>query len=224
MTIVWATAILSILIALPGPLFRDSLSCTGPGTILNLPQYKAVRAHTFLMSVSQDDGVVSGTMLGMASRRNLPSPGFCAWRPRVDHLGYPVSMWTVITPHFDVGSTQSVSNEERQQLRNLMADLILQMDSSLDEHAKWVRSTTMPMVRHHWRGYAINPPFWMALLLLFISSMRALRWVSSAFTLPTKRDLLARGLCPTCRYDLRGLPSNVCPECGTAFDGAALPA
>lgn len=27
-----------------------------------------------------------------------------------------------------------------------------------------------------------------------------------------------RGKCANCAYDLRGLPSNKCPECGTAFD------
>jgi hypothetical protein len=28
--------------------------------------------------------------------------------------------------------------------------------------------------------------------------------------------------CPTCGYDLHGLPHNVCPECGIAFDPQAL--
>ncbi len=28
--------------------------------------------------------------------------------------------------------------------------------------------------------------------------------------------------CPVCQYDVSGLPENVCPECGTAFDPAQL--
>jgi hypothetical protein len=29
-------------------------------------------------------------------------------------------------------------------------------------------------------------------------------------------------VCPTCSYDLRGLPENRCPECGTPFNPAEL--
>ena len=35
-------------------------------------------------------------------------------------------------------------------------------------------------------------------------------------------EWLARGLCPVCDYDLRALPEDRCPECGSAFDRSAL--
>ena len=31
---------------------------------------------------------------------------------------------------------------------------------------------------------------------------------------------LARGECPSCGYDLAGLPGDVCPECGESTTGA----
>jgi hypothetical protein len=34
-----------------------------------------------------------------------------------------------------------------------------------------------------------------------------------------RRKRIRHGLCPTCRYDLTGNVSGVCPECGTAVNG-----
>ncbi len=28
--------------------------------------------------------------------------------------------------------------------------------------------------------------------------------------------------CPKCRYDLRGVPNALCPECGTAIPGSVM--
>lgn len=34
-----------------------------------------------------------------------------------------------------------------------------------------------------------------------------------------RRRRAAKGVCPKCRYDLRGLAGGVCPECGSAVKG-----
>ncbi len=60
-----------------------------------------------------------------------------------------------------------------------------------------------------WRGYVSNGLFLLALTLWITS----LRWIPDLAR--SRRDRRrAKGLCGTCRYDLRGDLSGVCPECG----------
>jgi hypothetical protein len=77
---------------------------------------------------------------------------------------------------------------------------------------------------------------WRALLkivlniLLAVMFIRSIAWtapifdamgrgVSGATLTPAERaairrkKALARGMCPACEYDIRGLPTRVCPEC-----------
>ncbi|MBK9187793.1 MAG: hypothetical protein IPM33_02455 [Phycisphaerales bacterium] len=37
------------------------------------------------------------------------------------------------------------------------------------------------------------------------------------------RRLARPGCCPSCRYDLKGLASRVCPECGVRVDTSPAP-
>ena len=223
MVVVWAAAALGILIALPGPMFVDSSGCRG-GTRLNLPQLPMVQAYPFQLDARVHDRGIEDAHLDRPTwgSSNVPfDRTVLKWRPQVHHMGYPMSFWTVITPEVDCLSTRNISRAELTALRSIMADLVLDMDDDLAQHASWIRGAHMPIVRHHWIGYLVDPPFWIVAMLSLISAVRALRWIGSALTAPSKRDLLARGICPTCRYDLRGLPSDVCPECGTGFERAA---
>ncbi|MCL4743391.1 MAG: hypothetical protein KJZ54_14440 [Phycisphaerales bacterium] len=55
-----------------------------------------------------------------------------------------------------------------------------------------------------WPGLLLNTLFYGAIWFALFTALAALR---------TARRL-RRGLCPLCRYDLRGLPQRACPECG----------
>ncbi len=57
-----------------------------------------------------------------------------------------------------------------------------------------------------WPGLILNTLFYAAIWFALFTAVGALR---------TARRL-RRGLCPLCRYDLRGLPQRACPECGWA--------
>lgn len=58
-----------------------------------------------------------------------------------------------------------------------------------------------------------------SLLMLPVALLVALdRSLSSRFDpIRKRRLLLRRGVCPVCRYSLRGLPENRCPECGEGW-------
>ncbi len=62
-----------------------------------------------------------------------------------------------------------------------------------------------------WPGLLFNTLFYAAIWFAFFTGLAALR---------TARRL-RRGLCPVCRYDLRGLPQRACPECGWGRKPAA---
>ncbi len=62
-----------------------------------------------------------------------------------------------------------------------------------------------------WPGLFLNTLFYAAIWFAFFTGLAAVR---------TGRRL-RRGLCPVCRYDLRGLPERACPECGWGRKPAA---
>lgn len=47
---------------------------------------------------------------------------------------------------------------------------------------------------------------------------------SAAAEVPVRGDPSFAPMCPTCRYDLSGLPDGACPECGRSFERAQLEA
>src|SRR5437762_13900736 len=57
-----------------------------------------------------------------------------------------------------------------------------------------------------WRGYLIGLPFYLIPTLVII-------WIVRSIRVRNRRGRIARGLCPSCGYDVRATP-NRCPECG----------
>ena len=66
--------------------------------------------------------------------------------------------------------------------------------------------------------YSVIFPYWMpAALLCLLPALRLVRMVRRR----KSRTRSARGLCPSCGYDLRATPGR-CPECGQAAPTASL--
>lgn len=63
-------------------------------------------------------------------------------------------------------------------------------------------------------GHGIHVPFW--LLLLTVAAPTAIAFYRDRRRIPP-------GHCSKCGYDLTGIVSGVCPECGLKFDAASRP-
>jgi hypothetical protein len=59
--------------------------------------------------------------------------------------------------------------------------------------------------------------------IMFLIAARSMRQADLLFDADRwARNQLARGLCPQCGYDLRGLPHRRCPECGTTWSAEEM--
>lgn len=84
------------------------------------------------------------------------------------------------------------------------------------------RSHRNPPARsfHAVRGRWINAG---SLLCLFLAITSARNFFTLPFRFISARRAAKLGKCPTCGYDLTGLPAPVCPECGRAHPPHATP-
>ncbi len=62
-----------------------------------------------------------------------------------------------------------------------------------------------------WRGYLVG-------LSLFLILPAVVIWVVRSIGARKRRGRIARGLCPSCAYDVRATPDR-CPECGQTLGG-----
>ena len=74
-------------------------------------------------------------------------------------------------------------------------------------HAVFVFDGKLLPLRPIWPGFAINTVFYAVVLWLLFALG------GTPFALRRRRRI-KRGLCPKCAYDLRGIESSACPECG----------
>lgn len=66
---------------------------------------------------------------------------------------------------------------------------------------------------------SISPSFYQDYVRIPIVWLPILAWGWIAFrSRPRRQRKRLEGQCPHCRYDIRGLPSNRCPECGGRTD------
>lgn len=84
------------------------------------------------------------------------------------------------------------------------------------ENRKWIHRGSS----FGWRHTSLELPWWASLVVLCLPFW-PLHFVLSGPVLRAFRRL--RGRCARCGYNLRGSPSNVCSECGEAFDPANHP-
>ena len=106
---------------------------------------------------------------------------------------------------------EDFSESERMAARELAVALLTR-----DVPSEIARALGKQDVERHatrWWGYGIDA----ATLLLLAGFLYSLTWLPAVPALTRAyrtRRLLARNLCPSCRYSLAGLDSAVCPECG----------
>lgn len=103
--------------------------------------------------------------------------------------------------------------------RRVLVDWIAQTENgSYQWLADRVRNRDEHTTIVYWPGVAHNAAA-IALLAAFVYS---LRWNLSLTVWRARRRQarLSRGLCPRCRYSLRGLAENKCPECGEVWMSA----
>ncbi len=66
-------------------------------------------------------------------------------------------------------------------------------------------------------------------LLMWLSSAMLIpwwgvwSWLSSLFPNPPPKQFVRPDCCPACNYPTLNLPSNICPECGTALPSPREP-
>lgn len=72
-----------------------------------------------------------------------------------------------------------------------------------------------------WQGY-LNNTIMLGCVAGVMLSRRGRRAWREARRTVTDAEWIARGMCPRCGYDIRGLMAGVCPECGYRL-GVALP-
>lgn len=114
---------------------------------------------------------------------------------------------TVMT-HETSRAPRTLTPEEWINVRAQYADYVAQR-SGMPEVAALIRSGDGVQRTVLWTGYIKN----LGLLALVSGFGLSLAWIPGR----SRAALLDRGLCPSCRYELRGLPAARCPECGHKF-------
>ncbi len=107
--------------------------------------------------------------------------------------------------------TRSLTADEMQRVRNEFADIVQRERwSSIEGYAEQLRNSEPPAQRIVWGGYVHNS----VSALLALATMLSFGWVLDRRRARGEIIALRKGLCPACRYDLRGEINDGCPECG----------
>ena len=107
--------------------------------------------------------------------------------------------------------SRGLTASELAALRPQFADIVERGEwSSLENYADLIRTGSGPYSRIIRGGYVHNG----ISLVLASMSLLSLGWIRDRLQARRARWALIAGLCPSCRYDLRGEMHNGCPECG----------
>ena len=151
------------------------------------------------------------------SVHGVPDPASFDYEVWVDPSSTTTGRWAPTIRHFDsrlgVFSVRSpvLSSPDRDQIRELFAkqyDVELEMGPYARLLRQPERSNAEVAVPS---GYIHNA---LALVGLAVFSC-SLGWAPRLVSARVRASRRARGLCPRCCYEVRGLPVPICPECGT---------
>ncbi len=130
----------------------------------------------------------------------------------------PSGVWAITretwdpTVHISPGITATpLTAEETLRVRSDYADVVERSGwNTRADYGDLIRAGSGAITRVTWTGYthnAISATLATALLLSF-------GWVRDQARAKRERLAILIGLCPSCRYDLRGEHEQGCPECG----------
>jgi len=112
----------------------------------------------------------------------------------------------------------------------MLVERSLYDESPSPEEAEWLRRFAAGAERSNdiiWIGHLHNALalglFTLLTRAALLTLPAALRWLVRACREESFERAIARGRCPRCAYDIRGLPSPVCPECGLSLLTARQP-
>lgn len=88
------------------------------------------------------------------------------------------------------------------------------------QHLARTRLDLGPTIEPIYSGYAINAA---SIICLFLAITSARNFFTLPFRFIAARRAAKLGRCPTCGYDLTGLPTPVCPECGRPHSPHSTP-
>jgi len=126
------------------------------------------------------------------------------WAPTVDHYDSRLLV--------SIYRGAMLTDEERSRVRALFADRYEKnRDFDGARIAEFLRGPEDPnIVVYRPTGYAHN----LMTVLCVAAFIWSLGWVPRLVTNRRRARLSAEGLCPFCRYDMQGLTTATCPECG----------
>ena len=230
MVVVWGIVVACMLMALPGRLVSREWSggcCGSYRWRINLPAHPPAKESkpyptTIVLEPSGPRGLIDdggqraplsacGEGAFYFAMYTKPSYwGFPMWVLRVDERRYDAT-YAFHTKSHRRGDQAQLSEEELSECKAFLAQRLDR--SGWNRAASIIRSPAPPM-RVNALGILVNVALLICAWAFSVSLVRACRGLIRQCH---AHRAMRRHLCPTCRYDLRGLPSSVCPECGTGF-------
>ncbi|MCA9293133.1 MAG: hypothetical protein KDA20_04890 [Phycisphaerales bacterium] len=222
--LLWALAVVGMLVSLRPSTFVRSyhLTCGGCGwsrSVFNPPDPAYIDPPTFASVRLLVDEATGVPTLATEDQRYGDSVAY--WTVEHRERGYPAVTSATVRPYlgFWHDDPEVVRRAEAQALVHV-PDIIERFDPRLGDIVAHMRAGETRWTVQH-AGAATFNFFWWTFVVLTIGSLvRGVVYVFGCLIrladYGTRRSRLNRSLCPTCKYDLRGLPSDVCPECGTS--------